>query len=249
MVTLSVPAKWQRDGRGGETPRLIVVHCTVSPEQGTGAEAVANYFRTVSRPASTHLISDSNSTVRCVADEDTAYGAAGANRDGLHIELVGYPDQTRAQWLDAYSRAELAEAGPSIRAWSSKYEIPLRWLTVAQVRDGRTRGLCTHADVSQAFPDVSTGHWDPGPNFPKSDALQIWAPPTPVPPPPIEEPSTVMSYYHVVPTGRFYCVRPWTPAVAALTPAQAYELAAGGVKFVRVVELSTWTAIAAGAPK
>jgi hypothetical protein len=83
--------------------------------------------------------------------------------------------------------------------------------------------------------------------------LSAWgfAPPAPepAPPPPIEEPSTVMSYYHVVPTGRFYCVRPWSPAVAALTPAQAYELAAGGVKFVKVVELSTWTAIAAGAPK
>lgn len=180
-MVASMPAKWQRTGRQGETPRLIVTHCTVSPEMGTGAEAVGRYFQGNERPGSTHLVSDNNSTVRCVADEDTAYGAAGANRDGLHIELVGQPDQSSAQWLDDYSRAELLQAGPHIRAWSRKYGIPLRWLTVAQVADGRTKGLCTHHDVSRAFPDVSTGHWDPGPNFPKTEALALWSPKQPNP--------------------------------------------------------------------
>lgn len=180
-------ARWQRSGRRGKTPRLIVIHCTVSKEMGNGAEAVARYFETVDRPASTHLVCDNNSTVRCVADEDTAYGSAGANDDGLHLELVGMPDQTTAQWLDAYSDAELHEAGPSIRTWSTKFGIPLRWLTIAEVANGRTKGLCTHADVSKAFPEVSTGHWDPGPNFPKDEALRIWSgapviPPEPAPP-------------------------------------------------------------------
>lgn len=175
-------ARWQRAGRRGNTPRLIVIHCTVSPEQGNGAEAVARYFETTTRPSSTHKVCDNNSTVRCVEDEDTAYGAAGANLDGLHLELVGMPDQTRSQWLDDYSTAELFQAGLSVREWAAKFTIPLRWLTVAQVADGETAGLCTHHDVSQAFPDVSTGHWDPGPNFPKDEALRIWAPSPTAPP-------------------------------------------------------------------
>ena len=170
-------ARWQRPGRKGQSPRLIVVHCTVSREMGTGAEAVASYFETTDRPGSAHVVCDNNSTVRCVEDEDTAYGAAGANLDGLHLELVGMPDQTSQQWQDPYSLAELFEAGLSVRKWSAKFAIPLRWLTVAEVADKTTKGLCTHADVEAAFP--STGHWDPGPNFPKIEALRIWTPNTP----------------------------------------------------------------------
>lgn len=182
----AVPARWQRRGRGGKTPRVICIHCTVSREMGTGAEAVARYFASSTRPGSSHTVHDNNSTVRCVADEDTAYGAAGVNNDGLHAELVGMPDQSEADWLDPFSLGMLHEAAPTIRGWSEKYAIPLRWLTVAEVADGHSRGLCTHADVSAAFPDVSTGHWDPGPHFPKAEALRIWSgipQPAPVPPP------------------------------------------------------------------
>lgn len=170
-----VPAKWFRAGRV-KPIRLIVIHCTVSREMGTGAEAVANYFARGDRRASTHRVSDNNSTVICVRDEDTAFGAAGANADGLHLELVGMPDQSLAQWLDPYSDAELREAGSTIREWSARWGIPLRWLSVAEVADGRTRGICTHHDISRAFPEVSTGHWDPGPNFPKAEALRLWTP-------------------------------------------------------------------------
>lgn len=168
-----VQARWFYRGRR-RAPRLIVAHCTVSPEVGTGAEAVARYFATTDRKASAHRVVDNNSTVSCVHDYDTAFGAAGANADGLHLELVGMPQQTREEWLDGYSSSMLDRAGATVRAWSSSRAIPLRWLSVAEVADGRTRGLCTHHDVSRAFPDVSTGHWDPGPHFPKDIALRKW---------------------------------------------------------------------------
>lgn len=181
----TIRAKWFYVGRQ-KAIRLMVIHCTVSPEMGTGAEQTAHYFQTIDRKASAHRVCDNNSTVLCVRDEDTAFGAAGANADGIHLELVGQPDQTTVQWLDPYSRAELIQAAPTIREWSAEWGVPLRWLSVAEVADGHTRGLCTHNDVSLAFPDVSTGHWDPGPNFPKAEALRIWAPdapPSPMPPP------------------------------------------------------------------
>jgi hypothetical protein len=174
-----IAAKWFHAGRL-KPIRLIVIHCTVSPESGTGAEAVANYFAEGSRRASAHRVCDNNSTVVCVRDEDTAFGAAGANADGLHLELVGQPTQTPDEWLDDYSTAELREAGSTVREWSVEHSVPLRWLSVAEVADGVSRGLCTHADVSAAFPDVSTGHWDPGPGFPKDQALAIWDPAPPV---------------------------------------------------------------------
>jgi N-acetylmuramoyl-L-alanine amidase len=170
-----IQAKWFHRGRRGVTPRLIVIHCTVSPESGTGAEAVAEYFARGERRASAHRTADNNSTVISVDDGDTAFAAAGANQDGLHLELVGQPQQSAAHWADEYSTAELVEAGATVREWSADYDIPLRWLTVAEVADGKTRGLCTHDDVSKAFPAVSTGHWDPGPNFPKAHALRVWA--------------------------------------------------------------------------
>jgi hypothetical protein len=180
---LTIPAKWFHEGRQGEQPRLIVIHCTVSPDSSGGAEAVARYFATGERKASAHRTVDSDSTVISVRDSDTAFAAAGANRDGLHLELVGMPTQTRGDWLDLFGQRMITRAGTTVREWSTEWHIPLRWLSVAQVADGRTRGLCTHHDVSRAFPAVSTGHWDPGPDFPKEWALDRWTPDTPTPPP------------------------------------------------------------------
>ena len=37
-----VPAKYQSPRPAGAEIRLVVVHCTISPEQGNGAEAVAS---------------------------------------------------------------------------------------------------------------------------------------------------------------------------------------------------------------
>lgn len=168
-MSVSIAARWSYSGRQGRHPRLIVIHCTVSPEMGTGAEAVALYFSRLpaTNKASAHKVVDDDSVVTCVADEDTAFGAAGANSDGLHLELVGLPTQTREEWQDKFSTHELALAQTVVDEWSTKFDIPLRWLTVAEVADGVTKGMCTHADVSAAFPKVSTGHWDPGPEFPK----------------------------------------------------------------------------------
>lgn len=174
-------ARWYRKGRLRPI-KLIVVHCTVSPEVGNGAENVARYFATTDRPGSTHAIVDNNSTVGCVLDGDTAFGAANANADGLHLELVGMPDQTSAEWLDAFGRAMFTRAGELLRYWSVTYDIPVdRFLSVGELRAGRG-GLTTHVDVDRAWP--STGHWDPGPWFPRREFLDYVTPsPTPSPPP------------------------------------------------------------------
>lgn len=175
---LFVPARWFHVGRT-KPIRLIVIHETISQEMGTGAEAVAAYFKRGERRGSTQRVADNNSTVQCVRDTDTCFGAAGANSDGLHLELVGPGNQPGnvpgKGWDDPYSVATIGEGGKTVREWSHTHDIPLRWLTVAQVADGKSRGLCTHDDVSRAFPAVSTGHSDPQ-NFPKAAALRVWSP-------------------------------------------------------------------------
>lgn len=176
-----IQAKWYHQGRL-KAIRVFVIHDAETPETSQAAEAVARYFSTVTRQASAHFVTDCDSTVQCVHDEDTAFGAAGANADGLHFEQAGYARQTAAEWLDTYGVAQQHQLGALLRAKSVEHGIPLRWLTVAQVADGTTKGLCTHADVTTAFPAQSTGHMDPGPNFPKADALAIWLnEPTPTP--------------------------------------------------------------------
>lgn len=147
-----------------KTVRLIVVHDMEAPENATTAESVAGYFaRSDSRKASAHLCVDSNSVVRCVHDRDTAWAAASANADGLHVEHAGYARQTQAEWLDNYGRQMLERSARAVALWCGAYDIPAVKLSGADLKAGK-RGICGHADVSDAYP--STGHTDPGPNFP-----------------------------------------------------------------------------------
>lgn len=148
-------------GRQGKKPRLIVIHTMEAGEGAQTAENVANYFKTVD--ASAHWCIDNDSRVRVVLDEDTAWCAPGANNDGLQIELAGYAKQTAADWADQYSIEMLEGAALSAAEWVTKYGIPIKKLTVAQVKSGH-KGFAAHDDISKAYKQST--HWDPGPNFP-----------------------------------------------------------------------------------
>jgi hypothetical protein len=166
-----IQAKEYRPGRARKV-RLIAIHAMQSPEGVNTAEQVAKYFAHIDRPASAHECVDANSWVGCVRDEDTAYAAPGANADGWHIELAGMSEQSAAQWADVYSRQVLALAAKRVALRCRKYGIPARWLTRAQLRDGKSKGLTTHADITKA--DLAPGdHWDPGPYFPRDMFLQM----------------------------------------------------------------------------
>jgi N-acetyl-anhydromuramyl-L-alanine amidase AmpD len=113
--------------------------------------------------ASAHVCVDNNSAVRCVADGDRAWHAPGANSDGLGIELAGYARQSRAEWLDQYSKGVLDQAARVVAGWCLKHNIPAVKLTPSELKAGK-RGLVGHRDVSAAY--GQTDHTDPGPNFP-----------------------------------------------------------------------------------
>lgn len=184
MLTIWSPNKYT--GRSAPI-RLIVLHTTESAEVSNGAESIANYFAKDATNASSHIVVDNDSEVRCVADVDTAWAAPGANSDGLQLEMVGAAGQGTSGWSDAYSRAELERAANIVASWCRLYGIPVRHLSVSQVADGSSRGICGHVDVTNAFHQST--HTDPGPAFPWADFLarvqELTAPsaPTPTPPP------------------------------------------------------------------
>ncbi|MFD3464810.1 N-acetylmuramoyl-L-alanine amidase [Streptomyces sp. NPDC058682] len=159
-----VQAKWYGPGRTVPI-RVIVIHDMEAPEGPRTAENVASWFATVSaaNKASAHVCVDNDSAVRCVADGDRAWHAPGTNSDGLGIELAGYARQTRAEWLDQYSKGVLEQAAQVVAGWCQKHNIPAVKLTAAELKAGK-RGIVGHRDVSAAY--GQTNHSDPGPEFP-----------------------------------------------------------------------------------
>ena len=158
-------AKWYHAGRVA-TPRLIVIHFAVTPENDGAAEWLMNYGATTDRQASWHVACDRNSTTRSVNDWDTAWAAPGANADGYHAEQAG-TTQTSAQWHDAYSLQMIREqTAAQVKDWSVRSNIPLTKLSPGQVANRNIRGICGHKDVTDANLDPSGSHTDPEPNFP-----------------------------------------------------------------------------------
>lgn len=158
----AMQARWYHQGRISPI-RLIVIHTMEWAEKVSTAEDCAKMFATMNRQASAHVCVDVDSVVRCVADKDTAWAAPGANADGLQMELAGFARQSKADWMDAYSKGVLAQAADVAAAWVKLHKIPVRKLSKAELKAGK-KGFTTHADVSDVY--KRSDHHDPGLNFP-----------------------------------------------------------------------------------
>lgn len=157
---------------GGRSVRLLVMHTMEAPEKPGTALAVAHWFAGPDAPqASAHYCVDDKDVVQCVAEMDVAWAAPGANKDGIHIEHAGYAKQTTQEWFDAYSTAVLKRSAQLVADLCHRWVIPIRWLSVDEVSDGETQGICGHYDVTQAF--HKSTHTDPGTNFPKDHFIEL----------------------------------------------------------------------------
>lgn len=153
----------------------IVIHDMEYPETPEGAEWCAEFFAGPSAPkASATYCVDSDSVVQCVRDRDVAWHAPGANHNGIGIEHAGYAKQSREDWLDEYSRAELAVSAKLVVKLCALYTIPIVKLSADDLRAG-LRGICGHADVTAAFPGPGRTHFDPGSGFPWPEYLRLCA--------------------------------------------------------------------------
>lgn len=166
-----VKAKFFRDVDERRPVRLIVLHSAEAPEKGNTAENVARFFQNPGklkngrdRKVSAHLCIDNDSIVQCVFDNDVAFAAPGANHDGIQIELAGFAKQTRDEWLDPFGILMLDKAANAAAQYSLKYNIPLKRLSNKELADKQTKGLVSHAQVSEVF--QISDHTDPGEGFP-----------------------------------------------------------------------------------
>lgn len=158
------PPRSYSTGRPEGPPRFVVIHYTAGSEGPTAAEDGVRYDQTRNDGTSTHFFVDRDSIIQCVDTTNRAHTALyHGNLWGIHIEQCGTA-QTRAQWLDAASRATIRNAA-KVAAWAMRvHNIPLQRLVGSQVRTGR--GICGHVDCTTGWPEDGGTHTDPGPQYP-----------------------------------------------------------------------------------
>lgn len=159
---------------GSYTKRYLVVHCTAN-DAPPASEAA--YARTRTDGVGMHFCSDP-AVVLQVLESWYGTGHVGStvgNQYGISWEFVGYLTSSTT-----YYQACIDRAAESMRTVMAKWGIPHRWLTDAQLRDGHSKGLVTHAQCSRVL--GGSDHTDPGPNFDQQylidalngDTMSIW---------------------------------------------------------------------------
>lgn len=145
-------------------PRLYVIHdleCPVRP--GLVEELARGWLQTAG--VSPHGMAGPDRRVECVRDDRIGFHVRSPGNEISHgEEHAGYASNTLEQWTTGAQWQVLKIGARNTAEKCAKLGIPLRWLSIAQIRDGVSRGLCTHADISVAF--KTTDHTDPGRNFP-----------------------------------------------------------------------------------
>jgi N-acetylmuramoyl-L-alanine amidase len=142
---------------------LIVIHCT----QSNSASSSAQWFENPRAQGSAHLVVDENECYRTLDDNVIPWGAKGANTRGFHIEIVGWAEWSRADWMKRSQTLRRAAYKAAVHA--VKFGIPIRWLSVAEAKAGKD-GFVTHAICTKAF---GGSHTDPGANYP-AEQLLAW---------------------------------------------------------------------------
>ena len=164
-----IQAKNYTPGYGKREPiRLIVLHSAENQQLPGQAAHLAQWFAGPTAPqASAHYMVDNAAVAQSVADEDIAWHCDvwERNLESIGIELTGQAKFTPAQWANPYSQMVLKQATSLCKTLMAKYSIPNTHLTAALILDGKTKGFCTHADITAAH-KVAGGHTDPGVNFP-----------------------------------------------------------------------------------
>jgi hypothetical protein len=149
----------------------IVIHCTeqADTDKPTSARGVAEYFAGKDSGGSAQLCVGDLDCYRTLADRVIPWGAPPLNYAGVHIEISGRAEWSRARWLLHSLALRRAAYKASLRCgW---YGIPPVFRDAAYLAKIGPRpshasngGITTHAAVSAAF--HKSDHTDPGPDFP-----------------------------------------------------------------------------------
>lgn len=163
--SLAVSPNFTNSGSYDRKSKWVVLHTMETGENSSIAENIgAGWFTNPNAQASAHYCVDDNSIVQCVNEGDYAWASGPTgNSNGIQIEMAGRAAQTRADWLDDYSRAMLERVAALTADICKRHGIPARVLNDSELANGEA-GITTHAAVSRVFGE--TDHTDPGPYFP-----------------------------------------------------------------------------------
>jgi hypothetical protein len=152
-------------------PKLCVIHYTAGNAGPLAAEDGVAYDKRRTDGTSCHIFADSlGAPLQEVPLGDRSHSAYfHGNEIGVHIETCDTV-QSRAAWLDEVSYATLVNAAGAARWVCDTLGLPLRLMTVDEVRaayyDNGPGGMCDHWAVTLAFPEDGGNHTDMGPEFP-----------------------------------------------------------------------------------
>lgn len=188
---------------GGSQPSINVgvIHDVEAPTIKDMAESLCgpNYFGhggdiAQGHPVSIHYVVGPDAICQGTHEQTIAWHVGNSNPGTIGIEQLGYASFTLAQWLDPEGQAQLHNLARLMDDISSRHPlIRRRWLSDSELlyaldHKSSPGGWTTHKQLSRI--GRSTGHYDPGDNYPQ-DELMALVQGNPVPTPPVVVPPTV----------------------------------------------------------
>lgn len=159
-------------GTNNKPVNRVVIHSAVMPCERGRARQLGKMNQLGSTGGSWHYATDPGEAIQCSWDSYVCWHAP-PNLHSLGIEMADAPGPRpvgltkRAlwnlrkswRWADANHRAMLDVTARLTAELVVVYDLPVRWLTVSDLRAGR-RGVTSHDNVSRAWHQST--HWDPG---------------------------------------------------------------------------------------
>lgn len=167
LVNTLIPASHIYSREGTEITN-IVIHSTEGPEVGSDrrgngtTDMFSNRNRT--KPTAAHYVVEPYEITQMAREKDLIRHCGGSgNWFTIGIEMVGSAYQTRAEWLDQWSRPMIIKTAQLTADICKRQSIPPVHLTDDQLRNEQ-KGIVSHRQIRDVY--RGTTHWDPGPNFP-----------------------------------------------------------------------------------
>jgi hypothetical protein len=159
-----------KSSRGGQKPRLIVLHTTESTGRPgiTDLKGLGEFFDRPEVEASSHVANDSEGhDARFVHDFEKAWTCSNDNAFTLNLEQIAFAATRRNEWYKLHPH-QLANTAKWIAHWSKRWDIPIR-RGVAPAGLLIRSGVASHKQLGL----MGGGHWDPGPGYPMRYVLLL----------------------------------------------------------------------------